>query len=316
MDEQRKQEYIKLIDNLLLCSSGKEFEVLRAHQELVDADFIEAIAQVANSYRQKGEVEKASWLYQVADDIESTLRTSIKGRDSFRESYNFLIKSFQETSQQALQNDNASTFNLTRQFLLSNREQLNPDLLKVFPKAVSDFTELATSSEEKYALSVILNLFGMAIQGIPIGERQDNIEMAIIAYEQSLELTRKEVMSGGWVSAMNNLASAYFARPRGDRATNIEQAIQTHNEVLTVATKDAMPEIWAATMSNLANSYNFRMIGPRSENIERAIKACQQALIIRKKPEGVTQRLQGTYDGFHSFLALQIIFNFIPIEFH
>lgn len=37
---------------------------------------------------------------------------------------------------------------------------------------------------------------------------------------------------------------------------------------------------------------------------------------LHNRPEGETQRLQSTYDGFPSFLTPQIIFDFIPIEFH
>lgn len=283
MTEQRNQAYIEIIKRLVSCDAGEEVEILEANQNLVDEGFIGMLLEAASSLKVQERVKMAERLYQIATVLESSLQASIENQDSLRRSYFFLLEAFQHIYSNALFKDYDSIINLIRQYLLSNKEKLNPNLLEVFPRVITKFLEISTSAQEKYALSIILNLFGMAIQGIPIGINQSNIEIAILAYNQSLYLITKEAMPGEWVSAMNNLAAAYFSRTGESRAENIEQAIQANNEVLTVATKSSMPHVWAATMSNLANSYNFRVVGSRSENIEKAIEVCQKALTVRTK---------------------------------
>ena len=53
-------------------------------------------------------------------------------------------------------------------------------------------------------------------------DRAENIEQAIVAYQQSLEVMTRESLPVEWATSMNNLANAYFERIREDRAENIE----------------------------------------------------------------------------------------------
>ena len=46
-NNERQEEYFKLIDRLLRCPNGKEPEVLDASAELIDADLVRTIMQVA-----------------------------------------------------------------------------------------------------------------------------------------------------------------------------------------------------------------------------------------------------------------------------
>jgi CHAT domain-containing protein/tetratricopeptide (TPR) repeat protein len=112
------------------------------------------------------------------------------------------------------------------------------------------------------------------------GERAENIEQAIAAYEQALEVMTRRAMPVKWAEVTINLAVAYRNRIQGERAENIERAITAYEQALEVMTRQAMPLEWASTMMNLGVAYCFRIRGERAENIERAIAACEQALEV------------------------------------
>jgi CHAT domain-containing protein/glutaminase len=110
------------------------------------------------------------------------------------------------------------------------------------------------------------------------GDRAENIEQAIAAFQRALEVRTQTAMPVDWATTMMNLATAYYFRIRGDRAENIEEAIGAYEQALTVRTQTAMPVEWAECTMNLANAYYSRIRGDRAENIEEAIGAYKQAL--------------------------------------
>jgi tetratricopeptide (TPR) repeat protein len=114
------------------------------------------------------------------------------------------------------------------------------------------------------------------------GDRAENLEWAIGAYQDALTVRTREAMPVEWATTMNNLAAAYADRIRGDQAENLERAIEAYQQALTVRTREAMPVEWAETMMNLANAYQSRIRGERAENLERAIEAYQDALTVFK----------------------------------
>ena len=77
------------------------------------------------------------------------------------------------------------------------------------------------------------------------GDRAENIEQAIDAYQQALQVMTRQAMPVEWAQTMINLAMAYYYRIRGDRAENIEQAIDAYQQALQVMTRQAMPVEWA-----------------------------------------------------------------------
>ncbi|MEH2244818.1 CHAT domain-containing protein, partial [Nostoc sp.] len=113
-----------------------------------------------------------------------------------------------------------------------------------------------------------------------LGERAENIELAIAAYNQALEVTTKSAFPVDWATTQNNLGIAYRNRILGERAENIEEAIAAFNQALEVTTKSAFPVNWAMTQNNLGEAYRNRILGERAENIESAIAAFNQALEV------------------------------------
>ena len=66
MHKKRRKAYQNLINGLLNCNEGEEWELLQAHQELLDSDFIEVMAQVAEDLEKKGDEEGADFLRNLA----------------------------------------------------------------------------------------------------------------------------------------------------------------------------------------------------------------------------------------------------------
>lgn len=113
------------------------------------------------------------------------------------------------------------------------------------------------------------------------GERADNLERAIDAVTQALQVRTCDAHPADWAATQNNLANAYLHRIRGERADNLERAIMSYKKALHVYTRDAFPEQWAATQNNLALAYFYRIRGKKAENLGRSIEAYQLALQAR-----------------------------------
>ncbi|MGD1938922.1 MAG: tetratricopeptide repeat protein, partial [Cyanophyceae cyanobacterium] len=103
------------------------------------------------------------------------------------------------------------------------------------------------------------------------GERGDNIEEAIAACQQALEVRTREAFPEQWAMTQNNLANAYCDRVRGERGENIEEAIAAYQRALEVRTREAFPEQWAQTQLNLGSAYR------KKNETEQAIAAYKQA---------------------------------------
>ncbi|MCT7969789.1 tetratricopeptide repeat protein, partial [Laspinema sp. D1] len=69
MNELRKIAYIKLIQSLLSCPSGKEVGVLSAHPELIDEGLVEMMRTTAEMTTKKGQ-RNAGWLQDFAGKIK------------------------------------------------------------------------------------------------------------------------------------------------------------------------------------------------------------------------------------------------------
>jgi tetratricopeptide (TPR) repeat protein len=128
------------------------------------------------------------------------------------------------------------------------------------------------------------------------GERAENLEQAITAYELALQVRTREAFPQDWAGTQNNLANAYLYRIRGERAENLEQAIAAYELALQVYTREAFPEKWAGTQNNLGNAYRDRIRGERAENLEQAIAAYELALQVYTR-EAFPEKWAGTQNN-------------------
>jgi hypothetical protein len=114
-----------------------------------------------------------------------------------------------------------------------------------------------------------------------VGEKADNMEKAIAAYEAALTVRTREALPHEWAQTQNNLGLIYLDRIRDDRSDNLEKAIGCLGAALTVRTYEALPHEWADTQHNLGIAFKDRIRGDRSANLETAIAAARAALTVR-----------------------------------
>ncbi|MEI8397003.1 MAG: CHAT domain-containing protein, partial [Rhodospirillaceae bacterium] len=137
------------------------------------------------------------------------------------------------------------------------------------------------TNSEKWAITQ--NNLGIAYRNRIRGERAENLERAIQAYQEALTVYTREAFPQDWAMTQNNLGNVYGDRIRGERAENLERAIQAFEAATTVYTRETNSEKWAITQNNLGNAYSDRIRGERAENLERAIRAFEAALTVRTR---------------------------------
>ncbi|MBU0492442.1 MAG: tetratricopeptide repeat protein, partial [Chloroflexi bacterium] len=100
-------------------------------------------------------------------------------------------------------------------------------------REVEVLTRAARPVEWATAMNDLANAYYARIQG----ERAENLEAAIEAYQQALEVRTRAARPVEWAATMNNLAAAYYARIQGERAENLEAAIEAYQQALEVRTR-------------------------------------------------------------------------------
>lgn len=128
-------------------------------------------------------------------------------------------------------------------------------------------------------LAILINAFSRCIHNFPLGNRGNNLEIAIGGYRSVLQVYTYEKFPKYWVEIQNNLGNAYLERVYGERSENIENAIASYQAALKLKDRKAFSTLnWVELQNNLGNAYLERIAGDRAENIENAIVSYQAAL--------------------------------------
>jgi hypothetical protein len=69
MNESRLQAYQQLIQALLTCPEGEEWDLLQANPELIDGEFVQVIEQIAGEKEQAGEEDAANFLRDILAEL-------------------------------------------------------------------------------------------------------------------------------------------------------------------------------------------------------------------------------------------------------
>ncbi|MEC4883929.1 MAG: CHAT domain-containing protein, partial [Scytonema sp. PMC 1070.18] len=88
-----------------------------------------------------------------------------------------------------------------------------------------------------------------------LGDKAENIELAIAAFTNALELLTRTVFPVDWAATQNNLGNTYRNRILGDKAENIKLAIAAFINALEVRTRTAFPQNHVETLFNLGLVY-------------------------------------------------------------
>ena len=265
MDEQRMQAYVGLIEQLLDCPQGKETEILQANANLVDRGLVAVMGQYADWLESLGD-RNAGRLRQLAQMLE----LGSPSNQSLEEAVAFGMEMMQLIHE--TRGDQTQVY----EFFEANVARLDEALLRALPNL---FLVLIQQVEPALVASM-LDVFGNLIAQFPLGNQMLNLELAIAAYQQALQVFTRDAFPEAWAWTQANLAATYRSRICGERAENLEQVITACELALQVFTRDAFPEAWARIQANLAIAYNNRIRGERAENLEQAITACELALQV------------------------------------
>ena len=276
MDENRIENYLNLIQELLNCPSGEEPEILQANSDLLDLGFLQVCAGVAGQLAEAGNENGAEFLRNLASQLGELLGMQSAGNGEISEDEN--IENYQNFILDLLQAEESDSDIATviypmleeRQHLLNGRfaeilQQVAENLIAEYPEAIESI------------LGVIENL-SIDINQFPLGSRRNNIEIAITGYQ--IVLSHQQTGSEKWAQTQNNLGNAYSDRIKGEKADNLELAIASYTAALEVYTRQAFPQDWAMTQNNLGTAYWDRIKGEKADNIKQAIKCYREALEI------------------------------------
>ncbi|MFN6395868.1 MAG: tetratricopeptide repeat protein [Aphanizomenon sp.] len=283
MNEQRLQAYYQLIQQLLSCPHGQEAAILQANRELLDVDFLQVVVEVAGTFTQQGEENTANRLLGLASQLSEELDIALNGNTpepetplnqaNFDTYLQFLSKVLQATA------ESEGNPQVVYPLLAANTDKLNLTFVKLLQVWATNTLEEAEPDAKQFLAGVIGN-FSNLIQQFPLGNKPDNVEIAITGYEIVATVFTRETSPEQWGNLQNNLGNAYRHRIRGDKADNLENAIAAYQQALEVRTRTDFPVDWAMTQNNLGNAYRDRIRGDKADNLENAIAAYEQALEV------------------------------------
>ncbi|MBD2484850.1 CHAT domain-containing protein [Planktothrix sp. FACHB-1365] len=162
---------------------------------------------------------------------------------------------------------------------------------------------LNVEQETAQAIAAAIGNLSNSIQQFPLGNRADNLEIAIGGYYIGLTVFERSTYPLLWANLQNNLGAVFSDRIKGERAENLEHAIFGYQSALEVHTRHTFPEDWAATQMNLGTVYSSRIRGEKAENLEYAIACYKRVLTVYTRtafPENwasVQNNLASAYSG-------------------
>jgi tetratricopeptide (TPR) repeat protein len=131
------------------------------------------------------------------------------------------------------------------------------------------------------------------------GERTQNIERAIAAFNAAAVITTKVSAPSHWGSIQVGLSKAYWHRIEGRRADNLELSIQAAEAALSVFTPDKSAGDWSSAQQALGAAYWARIHGVRADNVDKAIGAYEKALTVTTR-----ERSAQAWAGLHDNLGM------------
>ncbi len=131
MNEQRQQAYLNFIRSLLNSPNGEEAEILAANQELLDADFVQTVEEVAQMCSQHGDENTANWLRNLAMQLREALNLDTQvdlqslSEEEIQTYYQFLMQVLQATA------DSSSDSQVVYPLLAKNTDKLDGVLAEI-----------------------------------------------------------------------------------------------------------------------------------------------------------------------------------------
>ncbi|MGD1702808.1 CHAT domain-containing protein [Dapis sp. BLCC M229] len=194
------------------------------------------------------------------------------------EQINFLIEVLQTTA------NSKGNPEVVYQLLGANLDKLDENFADILRSwGTENLSELKPKDAQINA-GIIFNLSNL-VRKFPLGNRANNIEIAITGYEVVLIVRTEKDFPYDWAITQNSLGNAYRDRIKGNKAENLELAIVRYKLALSVHNKKDFPYDWAMNQNSLGNAYLFRIKEDKPNNLELAIAAFQSALLVYTKED-------------------------------
>ena len=270
-NEQLIKAYLSIIQEILTCQTGEEGYILMANQELIiDDQFLNVLNKCADIFLEGEDNDKAAYLYEVAEKI------SIE-----------ISRKFLNTALQATLN---STGNLKAIYPLleANLDKLDKKLIILLENwKISILPELKFDEAAEIGAAIID--FSKRLREFPLGNRSDNIEIALVCCQVGQTLFTSTTYFEIWGLAQTILAYLYWERIEEDRAQNLETSINLCQEALKIRSYETDPQNWAEVQNILGLAYRDRIRDDKAENLEISIIHLKNALEVFKITENPQQ---------------------------
>jgi hypothetical protein len=219
MEETRAQAYLQLIHTLLSCANGDEPQILEDNSELLDRGFLETCEEVAAKLAAQGGENGANFLRNLASKLAEFIDVKDDGDSNNPEGEK--SQEYASFFLELLQAEQDSNSNIVVIYpMLAEREHL---LNTRFAETVQQVAQKLITDENPETISSVVALIenlSNHIVEFPLGNKLNNIEIAIIGYQ--IVLNNREPGSPKFAQTENNLAIAYNDRIKASRAANLE----------------------------------------------------------------------------------------------
>ncbi|WP_353930457.1 CHAT domain-containing protein [Okeanomitos corallinicola TIOX110] len=198
-----------------------------------------------------------------------------------KESIDFLSEVLETTLQ------SFSDKNIVYPLLTANVDKLDLNFAELLRCYAQNYFSKEPLSKSQ-ALAPAIADFGTLIGQFPQGNRANNLEIAIAAFEVIEVIFKRENFPKYWAISKLNLGNAYLAKIYDDTSENLENARLAYENALTIYSVQEFPIEWAETQTNLVVLYSkmSRVIKKRTylyKKLEILNSNCKSALTIFKQ---------------------------------
>jgi CHAT domain-containing protein len=297
MNQQRQDAYLKLIQQLMNCSSEDEGEILAANRDLLDAGLVQTMLRVANEQMALGKLDAANSLMNLARQLMGASGNTplpMSPNSTFSETLITKSQLFEISSDEKDWGYILFLENILRSILknTSNTQPIYPLLrenIEYIDNTLADILyrwgtyKLKEAHQEQAAyMAVAIGELGSLLLRFRMGDESCNKEVAIAACEVTLTYYSSSNMPILWATMQNILGSAYVERKKGNKQKNLKNAIKAFKSALKVFTYHASPQEWAIVQHNLGTAYS-QIEEDKVDNLEKSIIAYKDALLVRTK---------------------------------
>lgn len=305
MEKSRLQAYMNLIRELLLCPSGEEWEILRANGELVDAQLIELMEQVAIRAEEKGAEGTVAFLRDLGKRLSATINQNNQDEDSESPSdYLRLVETLLHCES-----------GLEPEILREHKDLIDTRLVVTLRQVAGILAEIGEGNASVYLHSiadplaealenassdaiapVYLDLLGelLRVTANTQGDKKaiydilkQNLAYLDMGFVQALDdwatatiFSSKPHIAYLIAEDIVNFSLLVLDFPEGDRECNVEIAIAGFESALRAFRRDRNPEKWAEVQVHIGDAYQQRLLGERGINLEVAIECYRASLEI------------------------------------